>query len=1052
MNALIAAAFTRTSAVVLGFFVLCAVGYAAYVQIPKEATPDVDVGYVYVSVGYEGISPIDAERLLVKPLEKRLRTVEGLNQMTSVASDGYGAVSLEFSAGEDIDRAVDDVRQAVDEAKPELPPESDEPKVNEINLSLFPILTAALYGPVPERQMVLAARDIKDKLEALPGVLEVTVGGDREEILEILVDANAMEGYGLSPAAIIGLVSRNNQLVTAGAIDDGGGRLLVKVPGVIETVDDLVNMPVQVRDGRTVTFGDIAVVRRSFREATGWSRVNGQPAVVLDVSKRIGSNIIEVVESARRLIDEEVPKISTGARVSYLFDESKGVRSLLSDLGNNVGAAIIIVMVVILATLGPRNAILVGLAIPGSFFVGISILNFLGVTMNIVVLFSLILVAGLLVDGVIVTTEYADRRIAQGADRKEAYRIGAQRMSWPIISSTVTTLMVFLPLLFWPGIIGQFMKYLPITVICVLSASLFMALVFIPVLGGMIGKKSVPKGSIAKTAPQFYRRILKRSIRWPVTTMGIVLSIIAVAFFGYGSSGLGVSFFPDIEPEQAQVQVLARGDLSARERDQLVGLAEDRILGTKGVRDFYARSYPSRSGDDRTPRDAVGTVRTVFSEWEFRESAETIINNMRKLVADLSGADFNIIKQQDGPGAALPIGLEISGTDLGEIADATGRIVARMESLGGFVDIADSRPLPGLEWTIVTDRDAASRHGVSISDLGLMIRMLTRGVRISDYRPDDSEEELDMVMRFMGDQRNLDRLGELRIPSSNGTYVPLSVFARLEPKPKGGDIERKDGKRYMYVNSSVEPGLLASEQVARLQASLASEPLEQDVQIRFGGEDEDIAETMSFLGSAFLLALTLMTIILMIQFNSGWQTFVTLSAILLSTGGVVIGLWINNQPFGVVMCGLGVIALAGIVVNNNIVLIDTFNEYRSRGYSSPHAAYRAGITRFRPVVLTAVTTVLGLLPMVFQLTISFPERSVLVGAPSSQWWTQLSSSITGGLAFATVLTLIATPALLVIGGGFSLNPRRVGRVIGAPVARLRARGAGRRGGRPVPAE
>ncbi|MGB1683698.1 MAG: efflux RND transporter permease subunit [Candidatus Puniceispirillaceae bacterium] len=1015
MNSIINAAFSRTSAVLVGLLLLFVAGISSYYSIPKEAKPDIDIPVAYVSVGYEGISPEDAERLLIKPLEKRLRSVEGLERMSSVAAEGYGSVSLEFAAGENIDQAIADVRQAVDDAKPDLPADADEPKVVEVSLSLFPVLTAALYGPVPEREMVQAARRIKDRLESLPGVLEVEIGGDREEVLEILVDASAIEAYGIDPAEVSNLVRRNNQLVTAGAIDDGGGRLVVKVPGVIESVDDLINMPIKALDGRSINFGDVAVVRRTFRQAEGWSRVNGEPAIVLDVRKRVGSNVIEVVEAARAVIDRDAPKISPDVKVTYLFDDSKEVRRLLSDLGNNVGAAVIIVMIVVLAMLGLRNASLVGLAIPGSFFVGITVLNAVGVTMNIVVLFSLILVAGMLVDGVIVTTEYADRQIATGLHRKEAYKRGAQRMAWPIISSTITTLMVFLPLLVWPGIVGQFMKYLPMTVIAVLAASLLMALVFIPVLGGLIGKRRIDRLAVVATAPKFYRRVLKFAVRRPVLVMTMVVSAMAASFVGYASAGLGVEFFPKIEPEQAQVQVLARGDLSAKERDLLVKETENSILPIAGVRDFYAQSFRGGGSGRQEPRDAVGTIRTVFDDWQQREKANVVIADMRSRLAQLAGADINILKQQQGPGSAKPIKIEIIGLSLDELGAATSDLISRMNSLGGFVDITDSRPLPGTEWSLVTDRDAASRHGVSITGLGTMIKMLTRGVRISEYRPDDSEDELDVVMRFMGDQRNLDRLRELRVPATDGTFVPLSIFAKLEPRVKGGSIERLDGQRYMYIESSLDVGVLADERIDVLRQSLIDKPLAGAVEVKFAGDSEDIDETRSFLMSAFALSLVLMLIVLMLQFNSGWQAFVTMSAIVLSTGGVCLGLWITGRPFGIVMSGLGVIALAGIVVNNNIVLIDTYNEYRHRGYRAAEAAFRAGLVRFRPVVLTAVTTILGLLPMVFEMTILLVDRQVLVGAPSSQWWTQLSSTIAGGLTFATVLTLLATPAMLVIG-------------------------------------
>ena len=1015
MNSIINAAFSRTGAVLVGLLLLFVTGVSSYHYIPKEAKPDIDIPVAYVSIGYEGISPEDAERLLIKPLEKHLRSVEGLDRMSSVAAEGYGSVSLEFAAGEDIDQAIVNVRQAVDDAKPDLPSDADEPKVIEVSLSLFPVLTAALYGPVPEREMIQAARRIKERLESIPGVLEVEIGGDREEVLEILVDASAIEAYGIDPTDVSNLVRRNNQLVTAGAIDDGGGRLVLKVPGVIESVDDLINMPIKAIDGRSINFGDVAVVRRTFQQPEGWSRVNGEPAIVLDVRKRVGSNVIEVVEAARAVIDSDAPKISPEVKVTYLFDDSIEVRRLLSDLGNNVGAAVIIVMIVVLAMLGLRNATLVGLAIPGSFFVGITVLNAIGVTMNIVVLFSLILVAGMLVDGVIVTTEYADRQIATGSDRREAYKRGAQRMAWPIISATITTLMVFLPLLVWPGIVGQFMQYLPMTVIAVLTASLIMALVFVPVLGGLIGKKRIDSLSVAPTAPRFYRRTLKFAVRRPVLVMSMVLSVMTASFMGYISAGLGVEFFPKIEPEQAQVQVLARGDLSAKERDLLVKATENSILPIVGVSDFYAQSFRGGGSGRQEPRDAVGTIRTVFDDWQNREKAEVIISDMRSRLAPLAGADFNVLKQQQGPGAAKPIRIEIIGQSLDELGAATSNIIARMNNLGGFLDITDSRPLPGTEWTLVTDRDAASRHGVSIAGLGSMIKMLTRGMVISGYRPDDSEDELDVVMRFMGNQRNLDRLRELRVPASDGAFVPVSVFAKLEPRVKGGFIERLDGQRYMYIEASVDPGVLVDERIDVLKQSLLDTPLAGAVEIKFAGDSEDIDETQSFLINAFATSLVLMLIVLMVQFNSGWQAVVTMSAIVLSTGGVCLGLWVTGRPFGIVMSGLGVIALAGIVVNNNIVLIDTYNEYRQRGYRAADAAFRAGLVRFRPVLLTAVTTILGLLPMVFEMTIMLVDRQVLVGAPSSQWWTQLSSTIAGGLTFATVLTLVATPAMLVIG-------------------------------------
>ena len=1022
MRAIIDGAFSRPGAIVLMLLIIVATGISSTISIPKEANPDVEIPVAYASVRYSGISPSDAEKLLVKPLEKQLQSVAGLDKMTGVATEGYASVTLEFLAGEDIDLVLEDVRKAVDDAKPDLPANADEPKVTEISLGLFPILTAALYGNIDERTLVFAARDIKDRLEAIDGVLEVDIGGDREEVVEILIDALAIESYGLDPATVIGLVSANNQLVTAGAIDTGAGRLVVKVPGVIESLDELINMPIKIADGTTIHFSDIATVRRAFQDADGWSRVNGQSSVVLDVKKRVGANILEVVAAARAIIDEGAKQIPGDVKTSYLFDDSKTVRTLLGDLTNNVIAAVIIVMIVVVASLGLRNATLVGVAIPGSFLIGITVLSYLGVTMNIIVLFSLILVAGMLVDGVIVTTEYADRRISQSANRLTAYRDGAVRMAWPIIASTITTLMVFLPLLFWPGIVGGFMKYLPITVICVLTASLFMALVFVPVLGGMIGKKSPDKGAKRRSAPRSYRWILKKAIRFPSLVVVAVAGFMTFSFGVYFSAGLGVSFFPDIEPEQAVVQILARGDLAAEEKDNLVQQAEDRILDIEGVTAKYAKSGPAGEQD---ANDSIGFIRTVFDDWQTRQKANVLIEDMRTRLDGLAGVDVSITAQQGGPGGGMPIHVEIFNNDLDVAAKATAQIIALMQDMGGFVDITDSRPLPGIEWTVQIDRDEAARHGVSIDSIGSMVKLITKGIDISDYRPDDSDDEIDITLRFQRGQRNLDRLEELRVPTANGNYVPLSVFAELVPQPKGGDIQRKNGQRFYFIDADVEEGLLPATMIESLQTEIEKAQIIGNSKVEFGGESEDIAETQAFLGSSFALSMCLMILVLMIQFNSAWQTIVTMSAIILSSGGVFLGLWIMDRPFGVVMSGLGIIALAGVVVNNNIVLIDTFNEFRKKGYGAREAAFHAGLARFRPVVLTAVTTILGLMPMVFELTIQFADRSILVGAPSSQWWTDLASTIAGGLTFATILTLLATPALLVLGDDVSRFGNRV---------------------------
>ena len=1026
MKSLIEGFFARPGAVLLTLILIFVNGVFALVKIPKEAEPDIQIPNAYISIVYQGISPVDSEKLLLKPLEKHLKTVPGLKEIKSNAGEGYASISLEFAAGEDVDQAISDVRQAVDDAKPYLPNGSEEPKIIEINISEFPVFTAALFGELPEHTLVFSARQLEEHLESITGVLDVEIQGDRDEILEILIDASIAETYGLDPNFVIGMVAANNQLVTAGAIDSGVGRLVIKVPGVIESLDDILSMPIKVSDNKTIKFSDVAVVRRTFREANGWSRVNSESAVVLDLSKRVGTNLIEVVDKAKVVLVEAKKELPQGVNISYLFDKSEDIKRSLNNLGNNVVTAILIVLIVVVVALGVKNALLIGLAIPASFLLGIAILHGFGITMNFVVLFALILVAGLLVDNVIVTTEYADRKLARGSSRKMAYQEGATRMAWPIISSTATTLVVFMPLLAWPGIVGEFMKYLPITVICVLSSSLLMALFFIPVIGSLIGKKKqqLASNSINK-APSSYRWLLKKAIRNPFITISIVITVIVFCFYAYIQKGLGIEFFPKIDPQQAELRVQMRGDFSASEKDKFIRKAESVLnKSSAGVETFFARSRSTSSGSRGGPRDTIGFVRTIFEDWDIRQekqlkSVGELMDKMRQEVAKIEGIKISLAAERKGPGVNKPIHIEVIGDDLNLVGDEIKRIRQIMEKFGGFKDITDNRPLPGIEWTIVPNRDAAARHGVSIEIIGTMLKMLTRGVKVADYRPTDTDDEIDVVLRLLSDQRDLDRLRNLRIPSANGEYVPLSVFADFKPKPKRGILERKNGLRYMYIDADVDTGNLPKALTDKLRKYLTQYPPNENLRIEFGGDDTDINETRAFLSQSFGYSLVMIIIILMIQFNSGWQTFVAMSAIVLSTGGIMLLLYLANMPFGIVMCGLGVISLAGIVLNNNIVLIDTYNEFIKKGRSPASSAFHAGLIRFRPVILTSITTVLGLLPMVFGLTIQLLEREIFEGSPDSQWWTQLSSTIAGGLTFATVLTLLATPALLVLGPGIS---------------------------------
>lgn len=490
MTAIVDVAIRNNRSVILILLFILIAGTLAYREIPKESDPDIAIPMLYISMTHEGISPEDAERLLVRPMEKELRTIEGVKEMTAIASEGNASVTLEFDAGFDSNKALRDVLQKVDIAKAELPDDSDEPSVHEINLSLFPILVITLAGDVPERTLLSLARQLKDALESVPEVLKVNIGGEREEVVEFIIDPLLVESYNLNYEEVVQYFLRNNQLVAAGALDTGQGRFNVKVPGVFESLQDMLTLPIKVDGKRVVMVQDVAQIRRTFKDPLTYARVNGKPALTLEISKRTGTNIIETIEKTRYVLGKVTENWPDVIRVNYIQDKSKDVRLILKDLQNNVLSAVILVSIVILGVLGVHTATLVAIAIPGSFLLGILALYQMGLTMNIVVLFSLILASGMLIDGAIIVTEFAERKMSEGMPRTEAYAMAAKRMFWPIIGATTTTLAVFLPLLFWPGIVGEFMKYLPITVIATLTASLFMALIFMPTLGAIFGQPS----------------------------------------------------------------------------------------------------------------------------------------------------------------------------------------------------------------------------------------------------------------------------------------------------------------------------------------------------------------------------------------------------------------------------------------------------------------------------------------------------------------------------------------------------------------------------------
>ncbi len=1030
MNRLIDAALSRSRLVVAALVLILVAGWIAWRDIPKEAEPDVRIPIIFVRMTHQGISPEDAERLLVRPMEQELRSIEGIKELRATAYEGAAIVVLEFEAGFDSEKALADVREKVDQATPELPEETDEPTVHEVNLSLFPVVAVTLSGQVPERTLLELARSLRDRIESIPAVLEAQIVGTRDELIEVVIDPMKAESYGLSADETIARFNRSNQIIAAGALEAGEGRFAIKVPGLIEEVEEIIDLPLVVDGDRIVKIGDVAEVRRTFKDRRSFARVDGKLAVVLEVSKRTGSNIIETIETVRAVVEAERAHWPEGISVGYSQDKSEDIRGMLDDLENNLALAVVLVLVIVLGSLGWRTTTLVAVAVPGSFLAGILMLAGMGLTINIVVLFGLIFAAGNVVDGAIVVTEYADARMAEGIPRGRAYALAAKRMAWPIIASTATQLAAFLPLLFWPGVVGEFMKYLPISQFVTMGAALAMALVFVPVLGAMFGRpgggtasveavRAIAKHDISRQRSMTgaYVRLLDRSLRRPGLVLLGATGLLTTVVLLYGAFGRGVEFFPNVEPDRALVAVHARGNLSIAEQDSLVREVEERVLQLQRERGEFASIY-TRTGrpdgqNDDLAEDVIGTLTLEFADWRNRRKADAILDDILTRMRGLAGIQVDAQKEDAGPPVGKPIQIEVSAREAEQIAPAVARLRDKLSGMAGIINIEDSRPLPGIQWVFEVDRAQAAKFGADVTAIGNMLKLVTNGLIVSEYRPTDSDEEIDIVVRYPVEDRMLEQLDRIRVRTEIG-LVPISNFVKRAPEPQTGTIERVDQRRVVTVKADVAPGVLPDAKVAELQAWIAGAGLDPRVEIAFKGEDEEQKKASDFLSKAFAGAVFLIFLILMAQFNSFYHTALILSAVVMSTFGVLIGLLLTAQPFGIVMSGIGVVALAGIVVANNIVLIDTFTQHRKEGRPAREAILMTGAERLRPVLLTALNNVLGLMPLTFGINVDLIGRAITVGAPSSQWWLQLSQAIVYGLGFATVLTLVLTPCALML--------------------------------------
>ena len=1004
--------------------VIIIAGSYARSSLGVAAEPNIQLPLVSVSVFLDGASPSDASRLIARPLETRLRSVPGIKELSSTARLSYARIVAEFEVGYDIDTALNDIKQAVEEVKFKLPREAEDPQIREYSFAMFPVMNLSLVGSASLRQKVFIARELQDRLEAISEVLGADLEGAPEEVLEGVIDKSKMETYGITLRQLYTAISNNNVIIPGGSQDTGSGKFNIEVPSIFETAEDVYNIPIKVTQDAVVTLSDIGEIRRTFKDYSSFAKVNGEDAVTLEIRLRVGANALDAKAEIMKVKEEFEATLPPNLSIVRTNDETVWAEVMISELEGNIITAIFLVMVLVIASMGLRVGLLVGLSIPFCFLLTFVILKMVGMEFNFLVMMGLLLGLGMLIDGAIVVTEYADRKISEGLDRKEAYRLASKRMFYPILSSTATTIAAFTPLIFWPGFTGQFMSYLPRTVFIVLSASLVYAMIITPVVGSIFGqrKSTLVSGESEQTGEVIFDKIssvygkaLKKFVKNPGETL--IAVVMLLWFFGfamYGNFNKGTLYFAEVEPVVAEISIRARGNFSANESKEIMEVVEAKILEVPDIENLYLTTGSQwfNSGGDTMAR---GFMEVVDSKYRDRTGYD-VIDQVKEVTSNIPGIIVEVTPQEGGPSFGSPIELGIFGDNEAAVARTTEMIEQYMKNdVIGLANIGSTLPYSLIEWRVDVDKQKAAQLGVSISDIGALVQMLTNGFKVGEYRPDDSKDEIEIRARFSSQMRSLSGVEDLKVNSING-LIPISTFIKLVPTENRQSVVRRNGKFFHEIGLATASEFLVSEKVQEMREWISKQEFEKGITTKFRGMQEETEEVTEFLGVAAITALALMLILLVTQFNSFYQSALVLSAVFMSIVGVLIGLLITGKPFSTTMTGIAIVALSGIVVNNNIVLIDTFNRLKEEfpSLSREDVVIKTCRQRLRPILLTTATTIFGLMPLAMGLSIDVIGREIIVGSRVVGWWGALASSIVFGLAFSTVLTLIFTPAALVI--------------------------------------
>jgi len=1007
------AAISRRSTVFFLMIVIFIVGLFSYVTLPRESNPDITIPMILVQTTYEGAASEDVENLITIPLERKLKSLKDVKEISSVSAEGASMVTVEYMPDVDIDDAMQKVRDKVDQAKGDLPGDlEDDPIIFEINLSEFPIMKVAISGDLGERVLKQIAEEFEDRFEEIPGVLEVDVTGVREREIRVEFDPDRMAAYKLSFTEILSLVQRENVNVPGGSIDLGRGKYMLRVPGEFTDPSEIDNLVLVARDGRPIYLKDVATIRDTFEDAKDHSRMNGHSSVTLSIKKRTGENIIEVSDQVFAILAAAKPLLPHGVQYTVTLNESKDIKRMVSELENNILTALILVLTTLFLFLGVRSSLIVALAIPFSFFISFIILMAMGITLNMVVLFSLILALGMLVDNAIVIVENIYRHLEEGKGSVEAARIAAAEVGWPIIASTITTLCAFGPMLFWPDIMGEFMSYLPRTLIIVLSASLFVALVFNPVVASATLKAGGKRSNKAKKdytlLIRAYRVILQYALNHRALVVFIAIFMLIGTMVAYFGSGPEVELFPETDPNRSFIQIEAPQGTNLETTNGLALEVESIISGEADLK--FVTGEVGTASDFGGGEARKSTVSVEFVERDDRqESSAVVVDRIRDMLGQITGADIKVEKERMGPPVGAPVEIEFIGADVEVLSGLVENAKRLIADVPGLVDVKDdlSRAKPEIAFHV--DREKATLLGLSTIEISNTIKAAVNGWRIGDYR--EGEDDYGIIARLPEKNRQtIAQIENLLIPTAKGDPVPLSSVATLEIGSGYGSIRHLDQKRLIRISANTA-GRSSIEVLKDVQARLDRIELPAGYSIDYAGDQEEQQRSSAFLSKAFVVAIFLIFLVLLTQFNSLAQSMIVISSVVLSLMGVFLGLMITGMPFGIIMTGIGVISLAGVVVNNAIVLIDYINLLRKDGMELYDALVTAGTVRFRPVMLTAITTILGLTPMAVGISFDFRSLTLQVGGEMAVWWGPMAVAVIFGLAVATLLTLIVVPVL-----------------------------------------